>query len=165
MIHLAFSNDFSNRDALVRAVAEDSTALAYLSTESDTPPIDRPVARATLPFMGKLSWRSEDSFLSIASRGSILSIGSAGSVLSIGSVGSALSIASVGSTLSAFSAGSVLSVGSALSARSRWSLLSSDGDHDVLKAQTRFAFVGAGGAGLVVLLAGFSRARSKSRPR
>ncbi|MER7249861.1 hypothetical protein [Kribbella sp. NPDC000426] len=80
-------------------------------------------------------------------------------MLSIGSVGSALSVASVGSTLSAFSAGSVLSVGSALSARSRWSLLSSDGDHDVLKAPPRGAFHAGAGVALVVLLAALSHRR------
>ena len=61
------------------------------------------------------SIRSEDSFLSIASKGSVLSIGSVGSFLSIGSIGSACSL---------FSVGSFASVGSALSSRSRWSLMS-----------------------------------------
>ena len=35
-----------------------------------------------------LSWRSENSFLSIGSKGSVLSIGSVGSIASIGSIGS-----------------------------------------------------------------------------
>ena len=43
-----------------------------------------------------LSWRSENSFLSICSQGSVLSIGSIGSIASIGSIGSILSVGSIG---------------------------------------------------------------------
>ena len=69
MIHLAFANDFSSRDALAKAVAEESAALATLgeelvgidrpfvtvsgtpyaagrvSTEADPPPTDRRAGR------------------------------------------------------------------------------------------------------------------------
>lgn len=71
----------------------------------------------------RLSWRSEDSFLSICSKGSMLSIGSIGSFGSMGSIGSALSVLSVGS---------VCSVGSVLSAFSAWSLMSSRSSRGVL---------------------------------
>jgi hypothetical protein len=47
----------------------------------------------------------------------------------------------------------VLSIGSALSARSRWSLLSSDGNHEVLKAPPPRASNTAAGVALLALLA------------
>ena len=84
VIHLAFANDFSSPDALTRAVAEESAALATLGEEfvgsdcpfvtvSGTPPVPGRVSTETdpLPTDGPVGGRSRSvmAVLSLASPG------------------------------------------------------------------------------------------------
>jgi nucleoside-diphosphate-sugar epimerase len=84
VIHLAFANDFSSRDALAKAVAEESAALAALGEElvgsdrpfvtvSGTPPVPGRVSTEAdpLPTDGPVGGRSRGvmAVLDLASRG------------------------------------------------------------------------------------------------
>lgn len=89
VIHLAFSHDFSSPDAIARAVAEESSALATLGDEllgsdrplitvSGTPPVPGRVSIESdpLPTNGPVGGRSRSvmAVLDLASRGVRLSL-------------------------------------------------------------------------------------------